>query len=94
LEKGCPGSLPNRDAIGDVTTAGRKTADAATDRALAAEGRTAHADAEASTAFTLAHGIELEAFRGWTRQTTHEVSLQPGMPNVRRKGRPACGTSP
>ena len=73
---------------------GKKTAETATDRALAAEGRTAHADAEASTAFTLAHGIELEAFGGWTWQTRHEVSLQPGMPNVRRKGRPACGTSP
>ena len=45
-----------------MTTGGKKTADAATDRALAAEGRTAHADAEASTPFTLAHGIELEAF--------------------------------
>ena len=41
---------------------GKKTADAATDRALAAEGRTAYAAAEASTPFTLAHGIELGAF--------------------------------
>ena len=41
---------------------GKKTAETATDRALAAEGRTAHADAEASTPFTLTHGIELEAF--------------------------------
>ena len=73
---------------------GKKTAETATDRALAAEGRTAHADAEASTPFTLAHGIALEAFCSWTWQTRHEISLQPGMPNVRRKGRPACGTSP
>ena len=42
--------------------AGKKTAYAATDGALAAEGRTAHADAEASTRFTLAHAIELAAF--------------------------------
>ena len=41
---------------------GKKMADAVTDRALAAEGRTAYAAAEASTPFTLAHGIELEAF--------------------------------
>jgi len=71
-----PRKVPLRTELGEVLSrelaeqrrhrfcdyAGRKTADAATDCALAAEGRTAHADAEASTPFTLAHGIELEAF--------------------------------
>jgi hypothetical protein len=34
-------------------------------RALAAEGRTAHAEAEASTPLPWAQGIEIEAFRSW-----------------------------
>ncbi len=37
---------------------GKKTDGAATDRALAAEGRTAHADAEAGTPLPMAPGIE------------------------------------
>jgi hypothetical protein len=44
--------------------AGKKKAGAATDRALAAEGRTAQAGAETSTLLPWAHGIETEVFTG------------------------------
>ena len=91
LGEGLPPELAKQRRHRLCDHARKKTADAPTARALAAEGRTAHADADASTPFTLAHGIELEAFGGWTWQTRHEVSLQPGMPNVRRKGRPQVG---
>jgi hypothetical protein len=62
--------------------AGKKTAGVAVTRALAAEGRTAQADAEASTPLPLAQGIETEALSGWQWQTRHELSLQLALPNV------------
>ena len=62
LGEGLPPELAKQRRYRFCDHAGRKTANAATSRALAAEGRTAHADAEASTAFTLAHAIELAAF--------------------------------
>jgi hypothetical protein len=74
--------------------AGKKTAGGAAACALAAEGRTVQADAEASTPLPCAERIETEALSGWQWQTRHELSLQLALPNVRRKGRPACGTSP
>jgi hypothetical protein len=74
--------------------AGKKTAGVAVARALAAEGRTAQADAEASTPLPWAQGTETEALSGCEWLMRREFSLQLALPNVRRKGRPACGTSP
>src|SRR6185503_14633333 len=53
---------------------GRRKAEVTTDRALAAEGRTAHADAEASTPFPCAQGDETEALRSWHWQKTLQLN--------------------
>jgi hypothetical protein len=70
--------------------AGKKTAGVAADRSLAAEGRTAQADAEASTPLPLALGIETEVLSSWRWQMRHELNLQLALPNVRHNRRIAA----
>jgi hypothetical protein len=62
---------PRLQFLGEL---GRRKAEATTDRALAAEGRTAHADAEAGTPLPVEAGIETETLRSWHWQKTFQVN--------------------
>jgi hypothetical protein len=72
----------NRDLmprLGLLDQLGRWDAEATTNRALAAEGRTAQADAEAGTPLPVAEHIETEAFGSWQWQMTLQLTcISPG----------------
>jgi hypothetical protein len=72
----------NRDLtprLGLLDQLRRWEAEATTSRALAAEGRTAQANAEVGTPLPVAEGIETEILRRWHWQTTLQLNcISPG----------------